>query len=93
MALLQFANEPLHIVEVPVPCVAIEENWNGGRVGHKFQVVQNLSPTGLIIIAHPKLCGDRESAPPNSSKPGLLHDLCTQPIMGLANKLQLVGEQ
>ena len=93
MPLLQFPDQPLHIVEIAVARVAIQQNRNLCGIRHEFQIVQDLGPTGFIVVPHAKLRGNGESACPDPFKPGFLDDFGTQPIMGFANKFQLGRKQ
>jgi hypothetical protein len=74
VALLQFSDQPLHVIEVAVSCVAIEENRNRGRIGHEFQHLKHLGPAGFVVVTDSKLGGDGEAACPNASKAGFLND-------------------
>jgi len=90
MALLQFADEPLHVVEVAVSCVAVKENRNRGRIGHEFQVLQNLGPAGFVVVTDAELRGNGEAAGPNTSKACFLNDFCAEAIVGFTDELQLL---
>ena len=55
LALLQLADEALHVVEVAVAGVAVEENRNRGGVGHEFEGFEHLRPAGFVVVAHAEL--------------------------------------
>ena len=93
VALLEFADEPLHIIEVAVSRVAIQENRNRGRIGHEFQVLEDLGPAGFVAVTDAELRGNGEAAGPDASKAGFLNDLCADAIVGLTDELKLLGQE
>jgi hypothetical protein len=91
MPLFQFTDQTLHIIEVAIARVSIEKNGNAGGIGHKFQIVQDLGPTGFVVVSNAELSRDGEPAGPDASKPRFLHDFGAEAVVGLTNKLKLGG--
>jgi hypothetical protein len=85
VALLQFTDEPLHVIEVAVSRIAIEENWNRGRIGHEFQVLKDLGPAGFVVVTDAE-CAEMERRWPNASKAGFLNDFCADAIVGFTDE-------
>ena len=86
---LEFANQPAHIVEIAVAGVAVHHDRDVGRVRHEFQHLGNLGPTRFVRVAHPVLRGHAQAAGPDALETCLFADLGTQAIVGLTNELEL----
>ena len=93
VALLQFADEPLHIIEVAVSRIAIEENRNRSRVGHEFQHLKYLGPAGFVVVTDAELRGNGEAAGPNASNAGFLNDFCAETIVGFTDEFKLFRQE
>ena len=91
VALFQFFDQPPQVIEIAIAGVAVQQDRDAGRIGHEFQHIDHLAPTGLIAVAHAELRRQRQAAAPDPLKAGLFRDPGGQAVMRLHNKFQPVG--
>jgi ribosomal protein L22 len=91
IALLEFAHEPAHVIEIAITGVAVEQNRDTRRIRHEFEHIDNLRPACFVVVAHAKLCGNREAARPNALEAGFFGDPRADAVVGFENKLEPGG--
>ena len=91
VTLFQFFHQAAHVVEVPVACVAVEENREVAGVRHELAGLQDLRPAGFVVVAHAQGGADREAAPPDPIEAGLLDDLRGEAVVCLHEEFKPVG--
>ena len=72
--LLELAHQPTHVVEVAVAGVAVEQQRNRRPFRHEGDVVDDLRPGQLVVVAHAERRRDREAAAPDALETRLLDD-------------------
>ena len=81
--LLELPDEAAHVVEVAVAGVAVEQHGHRRRLGHERDVIDDLGPAQLVVVADAEGGGQGEPARPDSLEAGFLDDARGEPIVGL----------
>ena len=86
---LELLDQAARVVEVAVPCIAVEQDRQPCRVRHEFQHLENLRPARLVRVANTVLRGQAKAARPDALETGFLTDASAQAVVRLAKKLEL----
>jgi hypothetical protein len=92
--LLQLPDEAAHVVEVAVAGIAVEQHRHRARLGHERDVIDDLRPAELVVVADAEGGGQGEPARPDSLEARFLGDARGEPVMGFHQECDLgAGDQ